>query len=137
MGIAVQSINKAMVNKMQFMPTKITKTSAIHAIGIKNASNTVGGATKKSQNEQNSIIVRDNERRAGSTSERGSLERRSKSRKDKRSGSEGSFSRPGNLPKYGTEQKNKNKAKILSSFTHDDANENNSLNDELQKTNQD
>lgn len=76
MGMGVQSIGKVTVNKMQFMPTKLQKTSAIHAIGIKAASSTVGGTMKKSLNEQNTIIVRDNERKAGSTSERGSMEKR-------------------------------------------------------------
>ena len=102
MGMAAQSIGQVTVNKMSFMPTKITKANPIHAIGIKAASNTVGGVTKNLINDQNSIIVKENEKRAGSTSERGSVERRS-NRKDKRSGSEGSFSRPKNFQKYGTD----------------------------------
>ena len=46
MGIPISSVGKDSVHKMQFMPQKIGKTNAIHAVGIKAAANTVGGVTK-------------------------------------------------------------------------------------------
>ena len=55
-GMAVSSVGKDSVHKMQFMPQKIgTKTNIIHAVGIKAAANTVGG--KPQQHNPNSIIV--------------------------------------------------------------------------------
>ena len=46
MGIPISSVGKESVHKMHFMPQKIVKANAIHAVGIKAAANTVGGKSK-------------------------------------------------------------------------------------------
>ena len=90
----ISSVGKDSVCKMQFMPQKIARTNAIHAVGIKAAANTVGGTIgKPQQHNHNSIVVRGDERAmmhntgtiSGHTSK---AEKRSKSRHEHRSGSE-------------------------------------------------
>ena len=107
------------------MPQKIGKTNAIHAVGIKAAANTVGGVTKPQQHNHNSIIVQVDDKmqmhNTGTINGHNSrVEKRSKSRKEQRSGSEESLNNVasvGNI-NYGTDAKaGSKKSKIISSFT--------------------